>query len=230
MGWLHTGNHVAVGESLVSREFFDTIGRIGHIIMRNSGLLSLRAFTLLVSLIVGAIDVRADTVLLNESDVPQQNLNLNVLHFTADSTSTTITFEGYQVPDVINVDDVFLFDTSGGPNLLGRTWASTQAFAGTDAHQVGPSPNGVNGLDFGGNVAGFYDTFSQTVHTVIGDDYTVEFFLTNPLLGGPPGPSALIVTVASAPEPGTLVLLCTGLAGFGGFRLMRKRKPQVINA
>ena len=176
----------------------------------------------------------ADTVLLDLEDPAGSTGTPISLPFVANSTLTKITFEGYQVPATLSVNDISLALTGGGPELLGMTWAFTPAPHGSGALQGPVGAFGVNDLRFFGVVEDSFDLFSQTAPTIVGDSYTLSFTFANSPANQP---SELIVmassaTPASTPVPSTAVMSCILLGMFGAvwsFRSFRwpKRTPAV---
>jgi hypothetical protein len=148
-------------------------------------------------------------VLLSLTNPPVQTDTPYALSFTASSTNTVVSLSGYQVPDIeySTSDGVFLNES--GPNLLGKTWVFTPAKAGSFGVQ-GYDGTSINCVGFAGIVIGSYDTFSQSVATIPGASYTIDFRFSE--LAG--GPSAFTVAV-NAPEPMPIALLAVGLLGIG---------------
>lgn len=173
---------------------------------------------------------RADTVLLSLVDAPTQGYTSYDLAFVATGTSTTVSIGGYQLPDFENsTDNQLLFDDAG-PNLLGAVWTFTPAANGsfTGTFDDGSS---VPALQFAGVVEGDYDTYSQTVTTVIGGRYDVVLDYTNNVDDEPDenAPSGFLVTTTGAaavaggvPEPAAWAMMLVGFGGLGA--VMRRRR------
>jgi hypothetical protein len=177
-------------------------------------------------ILIGAAASAQATTLLNLEDPLGQSNTPFALTFTAGSASTTVTFEGYQVPAGETAGHIGLFLNGTGPNLLGQTWAFTPASSGTDTSQSSDGTS-VNALLFAGVTEDSYDMYSQTIATIIGDVYMVDFLFTN---SSNNQPSGLIVdasnaNISSTPLPAALPLFAGGL-GLMGF-LARRRKRNV---
>lgn len=152
------------------------------------------------------------TVLLDLINPPGGGPTPYSLAFVATTPQTTVSIGGYQVPTVEDVYDNEVLLNNAGPNLLGQTWSFTPAQYGSDASQYSDGTS-TNELQFAGVSAGSYDIYSQTINTIVGDTYNVNFNFTND--SEAPSPSALLVTAGVAPEPATwgLMLLGFGLLG-----------------
>ncbi len=152
---------------------------------------------------------RAD-ILLNLIDPPAQSDTPFALSFAASDSTTTVSIGGYQVPEFEQVTNNGLFLDGTGPNLLGGTWAYTPAPSGGDSSTFSDGTS-VPALSFGAVVVGAYDTYSQTIATIPGQSYSLDFLFSNSTENSPSG---LLVTTsatsASVPEPSTTVLLVIG--------------------
>ena len=165
-------------------------------------------------------------ILLNLIDPPAQSNTPFVLSFTASDSSTTVSIGGYQVPEYEQVTDNGLFLDATGPNLLGGTWAFTPAASGSDSSTFSDGTS-VPALSFGAVVVGDYDTYSQTIGTIPGQSYTLDFLFSNSTDNSPSG---LLVTTsangASVPEPSTAVLLIAG--ALTGLVIVECRRKAIV--
>ncbi len=178
------------------------------------------ALALVVGLMIGAAAPAEATTLLDLVNASPQTNTPFSLSFTATDTSTTVSFAGFQVPSGETATQIGLFLGGNAPNLLGQVWDFVPAAEGSLSSQFNDGSS-VNGLEFAGVVVGFFDTYSQTVATTIGDSYTVDFLFTE---SGDNAPSELVVTANGAvgvSEPASVALLGAGLLGLG---LIRRRK------
>jgi hypothetical protein len=150
--------------------------------------------------------------------------------FTAHSSSTTVSFAGYQTVASEEVSTIGLFlGITTTPNLLGSSWDFTPAASGSNAFTFVDPTSSVPGLQFQGRTEGSFDTFSQTIALIVGDTYNLHFLFSNcGVVAGCNAPSRLIVTVTdnvpSVPLPAALPLFASGLAGLGLLGWRRKRK------
>ncbi len=153
------------------------------------------------------------------------------LDFTAPETSTTtISFQGYNMSDFEYVYALSVTPLNGGANLLGSTWTKTPAASGSYAYQTTP-------LEFGG-VNGEPDTFSQSFDTTPGAEYMLNFDFagsTFAFFDLASYPSAVISELSAlvnsnslqvntsgyavaVPEPPAWIMMLIGLAGLGSVR------------
>jgi hypothetical protein len=183
----------------------------------------------------------ATTTLFDQTDFSATNLPVNLI-FTAGAATTTLDFSGYQVPDWMGLDDIYLVLTGDSPttNLLALNFDETGGPPCSNGWQsVAPGTYGTNSLRFGNACEGAYYTFSQTVGTTVGSSYTLGFQLWNP----DPGdnnredivPSGLRITatdaiVAGVPEPSTWAMMLLGFGGIGMAMRFRRRRQQVATA
>lgn len=178
-----------------------------------------------------AAPAAAQVTLYDQTNLAPQSVTPINLVFTADSTSTTLNFQGYNVPGSTTLVNLFLVlggtnpVLGGSNNLLDTVFTYTPAPSNPFASQLQTGIYDTRNLNFGGYTAGSYDTFSQTVATTIGTSYRLGFSLSNV---GTPGNSLRISTgnlaaVAAVPEPATWA---TMLLGFGavGFALRRRKR------
>jgi hypothetical protein len=174
-----------------------------------------------VALMMGASVPARATTLLNLINAPSQDNTAYVLPFTASSSSTTISIAGYQVPSYEQTSFNGLFLGGAGPNLLGGTWAFVPAASGSLSNTYSDGTS-VPALNFGGVATGYYDTFSQTIATIAGDSYTLDFLYSN---SADNAPSGLLVTtsdISSTPLPAALPMFAGGLVLVG--LLARKKR------
>jgi hypothetical protein len=174
--------------------------------------------------------------------------------FVATGNTSTLSFQGYQVPGYEHLTDVAVRLDGVGPNLLGYGWTAGEA----DSRFSWTFDDGssVRGLWFGSLTARFSDIFSQAVPTETGDSYTLSFLysddpgasgllvnLTNGLLPGvliSARPPAILIggslpgvhffgqSNAAVPEPGTWALTLLGFAALGYAGRNRKRGKRTI--
>jgi hypothetical protein len=190
----------------------------------------MRPFTLglvAVSLVLGGVGKANAGVLLDLEDPLTQTNTPFALTFIAGANSTILEFAGYHVPANLTASHIDLTQTGGVVNLLGGTWTFTPASSGSDTSTYSDG-TGVPALRFAGVEEDFFDRYSQTIPTVIGQSYALSFLLTDANI--PSAPSELVVLASDAnpidsgavPEPSSLVVSSILLGIFGVVRL-RKR-------
>ncbi len=183
--------------------------------------MSIRRMTTVVAvLMIGAAQhASADTVLLNAINVPLQTDTPYDLSFVATESSTSISIGGYQVPGDALLTHIGVFLDNTGPNLLGSSWVFTPAAQGSDSVTFGDGTS-VPALHFAGVSVGYYDTYSQTFSTTVGQSYSLDLLFTEGF-GTPNG--FLVTTTASAvPEPSSLVL--AGIAATAGLGMWARKR------
>jgi hypothetical protein len=148
--------------------------------------------------------------------------------FTATAGATKLTLAGYQVLAAEEVTNISLAQTGGGPNLLGATWDFTPAPSGSNAAPFNDGTS-VPALSFAGTTEDSFDMFSQTVPTVAGQSYILNFLFS----GFDDPPSELVVSTAASaaavPEPATLTMAVIGGLTAGGIGWMRRRRARGVN-
>jgi len=166
--------------------------------------------------------------LLDVTNMPTQFVTPESFTFTADSASTAINFQGYQLPGTLAVVNIFFGATGSTTNLLGLNFTGTASGCSAPFNTFGQGSvsavTGVHDLTFGGTCEGSYDTLSQIVNTTIGASYTLNFSFTNVGQGG----NGLRVSTGAlpagaVPEPATWAMMLLGFGGMG-FALRRTRK------
>jgi hypothetical protein len=169
------------------------------------------------------------TTLLNLVNAPGGSTNYS-FSLTATTSSTEISFGGYQVPSDEYVSKIGLFLDGSGPNLLGGSWTFTPAASGSGVATYNDGTS-VPALVFGGVIVGSYDTFAQTISTATGDKYTLDFTYANSPLNAPSGLLVTTNAISSAvPEPSTWAMMILGFAGIGFMAYRRKSKPALMAA
>jgi len=205
----------------------------------NPKIVMLAASLAVVGLTMGASVPARATTLLNLINPSTQLDTPYALSFTASSSSTTISIAGYQVPGDETTSQNGLFLDGTGPNLLGSTWSLVRGPLATSlAESFADPPDSVMGLLFGSQTIGGYDTFSQTIATIAGDSYTLDFNYSNNQDGLGATPSGLLVTTSAqfangpftTPLPAALPLFAGGLGALGVFGWRRKRKAAALAA
>lgn len=173
--------------------------------------------------LLAAPSVAAAATLFDQTNLPTQTNTPTTLSFTAGSNSTTIDLAGYDVPSWIYLNDISLTLTGDSTNLLGQSFSFAAAPSGTDAYAYGMGALGTANLAFGGTSAGSYDDFFQTISTMAGSSYTLNFSLSSNSAPNGLRVSASDAIVAAVPEPATWAMM---LLGFGaiGFATRRSRK------
>jgi hypothetical protein len=218
-------------------------------------ILGAKAFMAMVVLASAPVSLgaaaRPHTTVLSLTNSASQLATPYSFAFVASDTTMTMSIGGYQLPSFENVTDVAVTQGDTGRNLLGSRWTFTAAAQGSDAFTF-KDPTYIPALAFGGVSAGYYDTFSQVVETVIGDSYTLSFLFTNNAYGpaSADGPSGLLVSYhpdgplpgggsgggagstwnTGVPEPSTWAMMLLGFAalGYAGQR-RRRAKLELAN-
>jgi hypothetical protein len=183
------------------------------------------AIMMIAGTLVGALAPAQATTLLDLED-PLSQTTPFALTFTGSSTSTAVTFEGYQVPAHEQTTQIGLFLNGTGPNLLGGSWVFTAAPSASDANTIDDGTS-VPALNFAGGDEDSFDMFSQTIATSVGGVYTLDFLFSNSINNQPSG---LIVDASdassssAAPIPAALPLFATGLLGLISVGRRRRKK------
>lgn len=179
-----------------------------------------------------AAPATAATTLLDVTNLPQQFVTPEAFTFTATSSTTTLNFQGYDLPGTLALVNLFFATTGTSPttanNLLaGQTFTATPSGCSAAFNTFGTGSTGIYGakdLTFGGTCTGLYDTLSSSVSTVVGQSYTLSFSLTSSAAGstGLRISEGLLTNGAGpVPEPATWAMM---LLGFGGIGLAMRRK------
>ncbi len=165
--------------------------------------------------------------LLSLTNAPGQSFTPYSLSFIATGATTTISIGGYQPPQSEQVSSIGLFLNGAGTNLLGSTWVFTPAASGSNALPYDDGTS-VPALTFGGFTVGDYDVFSQTLATITGDSYTLDFMYSN--WSAPNNePSGLLVTEVT-PLPSAWTMMIVGIIGFGLLAYRRQRQQDWLVA
>ena len=189
-----------------------------------------------------AAPVSAQTTLVDTTNIPAQvstpSTTLDATQsFTATSTSSVLTIEGYDVPGAFALANILLA-TSAAPtvNLLGEHFSYAPAGISPLASEGNLGIYGTRDLSFRGGDVGSYDAFSQTFNTTIGTTYNLSYLFTlTTCRGCSATPNGLRITagepsVAGAvPEPATWAMMLLGFGGIG-FQMRRQRKQTVPQA
>ncbi|WP_082543229.1 PEPxxWA-CTERM sorting domain-containing protein [Sphingomonas sp. Leaf339] len=189
--------------------------------MKNIALVS----ALLGSAVMAPTTVSAAT-LLDIVNVPAQTNTFYGLTFTANASTSTVSFAGYQVPGNFQILSFGLFLNNMGSSIIstnGADFTLTRAGSGSNAF----GGNGI--LVFQGTTAGSYDTLSQVANTIAGSNYTLRFNLSNSILNQPSGlrVEASNATVGAVPEPATWAMMMVGFGMVGGAARYRRRHSTV---
>ena len=183
-----------------------------------------------------AAPAAAQVTLYDQTNLPTQSVTPINLNFTATSASTTVNFQGYNVPGSTTLVNIFLVlggtnpVLGGSNNILDEVFTYTPAPSNPFASQEQNGIYGTRNLNFGGFTTGSYDTFSQTVATTIGTSYRLGFSFS--VVGRPPD-NGLRVSIgnlaggAVVPEPSTWAMMVLGFGALG-FVLRRRRRPHRI--
>ena len=174
--------------------------------------------------------------LLDVTNLPVQSVIPQTLTFTATSTSTTIDFQGYQLPGSLTLVNIFFAATGTTPstadNLFGLHYTYTPSSCPSPFHAFEGSDTpafGANNLVFQGGCEGVYDSLAQTVATTIGTSYTLRFSLSN----SDAGPNGLRIFATDAavtgavPEPATWAMMLLGFGGIG-MAIRRRRNRRLM--
>jgi hypothetical protein len=177
-----------------------------------------RAVAVVTALLAMAGSAKAE-VLLDLTNSPTQNDTPYALPFVATATTTTLSIAGYQVASGEYATDNGVFASGSSKNLLHKAWGFVPAAQGSGAEQYRDGTR-VKALLFEGSDPGYYDTFSQTFTTVVGETYYVDFDFTQ---GG--GASGFEVYTSAVPEPAPWAMMLTGLGGLGIVLRRRRMAP-----
>jgi hypothetical protein len=201
---------------------------------------------------------------LNGQALPNAGYVQYSVDFTATAAMTNISFAIRNDPGFFGLDDVTLLNkttstavpvVNGGfeSGIVGNNapvgWTYLNTFGGFSGHVqnnaggVGVAHTGTNFYRDGAFQA--YDGITQGFTTVVGDTYTISFFLinenrnlaltnfsrlsTNGDVTDVLGNAADVLVYAGAipttatPEPATITLLGIGIAGMAGYRLRRRK-------
>jgi len=170
------------------------------------------------------------TTLLDLVDAPDQVDTPYSFDIKATSSSLTISFSGYHVLGV-EVANYIGLGTVGGANLLGQNWDFTPAPTGSYALQL-PDSTSVNAVLFYGTDAGSYDIFSQTIASVAGTVYRLNFLLFVNNVDMTPENGFRVTTdgelvSAPVPEPASWAMMIGGFALVGG--AMRRHRAMRVS-
>ena len=182
---------------------------------------TLLAFSTLTATAMTPTAVSAVT-LLDIVDIPNQFYTPYALTFTANASTSTISFAGYDAPANYIVSSIGLFLNNSGPSIIssnGSSFTLTRAPSGSNALASGPF------LYFQGTTVGSYDIFSQSANTIAGSSYTLRFDLNNQNGNRENGlrVEASNATVGAIPEPATWAMMLVGFGMIGATARYRRR-------
>ena len=183
----------------------------------------------------------AQVTLYDQVNLPEQSVTTQNLTFTADSTNTTLNFQGYNVPGTTTLVNLFVVLSGTNPvlggsnNLLDTVFTYTPAPSNPSASQFQTGIYDTRNLAFGAYTVGSYDTFSQTFATAIGTSYRLGFSLSADAAGTTnTSPNGLRITlgniaaVGTVPEPSTWAMMLIGFGAVGSAMRRRRRSGMAL--